>query len=145
MLRSGHGGAIVNVSSVTSLRTFPGLGGYAATKSALNMISGIARLEWAESGITVSSVYPSVTASEFHDRLRAGHLVTGPWSKEPDPPELVATAILFAVQHGDEHVLVADPPRAIQLGAEVESILGTGRGSAGGSPAAIGVVPGNRS
>ena len=145
MLRSGPGGAIVNVSSVTSLRTFPGLGGYAATKSALNMISGIARLEWAESGITVSSVYPSVTASEFHDRLRAGHLVTGPWSKEPDPPELVATAILFAVQHGDEHVLVADPPRAIQLGAEVESILRTGRGSAGGYPAATGVVPGNRS
>jgi NADP-dependent 3-hydroxy acid dehydrogenase YdfG len=129
MLRSGNGGAIVNVSSLTSLRAFPGLGGYAATKSALNMISGIARLEWADSGITVSSVYPSVTATEFHDRLRAGHLVTGPWSTVPDPPELVATAILFAVQHGDEHVLVADPPRAIHLGAEAEGVLRVGRGT----------------
>jgi hypothetical protein len=58
---------------------------------------------------------------------------------------LVATAILFAVQHGDEHVLVADPPRAIQLGAEVESILRTGRGSTGESPAATGIVTGIRS
>lgn len=127
MLRSGEGGAIVNVSSATALRAFPGLGGYAATKAALNMISRTARMEWASTGVTVSTVYPSVTATEFHDRLRAGHIVTGPWSVAPDPAELVATAILFAVQHGDENVLVADPPRAIRLGAEGEDALRTGR------------------
>ena len=123
LLRANGGGAIVNVSSATSLRAFPGLGGYSATKAALNKLSEIARLEWAESGISVSSVYPSVTATEFHQRLRAGHLVTGPWSTAADPAELVASAILFAAQYGDEHVLVADPPRAIQLGAESERAL----------------------
>ena len=127
MLRSSGGGVIVNVSSATTLQAFPGLGGYSSTKAALNMLSRTARMEWTGAGITVSSVYPSVTASEFHEKLRAGHLVTGPWSPVPDPPELVAVAILFAVQHGDEHVLVADPPRSIQLGAEGASALQTGR------------------
>ncbi len=129
LMRSSGGGAIVNVSSATSLRAFPGLGGYAATKAALNMLSSIARLEWADDLIVVSSVYPSVTATEFHQQLRAGQLVAGAWSTTPDPPELAAAAVLFAVQHGDEHVLVADPPRVIQLGAEGSDALRAGRES----------------
>ena len=36
-------GAIVNVSSLTSLRAFAGLGGYAATKAALNALSRVTR------------------------------------------------------------------------------------------------------
>lgn len=131
LMRSSGGGAIVNVSSATSLDAFPGLGGYAATKSALNMLSRIARLEWSNDQIVVSSVYPSVTATEFHQRLRAGHLVTGAWSKAPDPPELAAAAVLFAVQHGDEHVLVANPPRAIRLSGEGADALRAGRGAEG--------------
>jgi len=129
MLREGRGGSIVNVSSATSLRVFPGLGGYAATKAALNQLSQTARVEWAKDAIRVSIVYPSITATEFHKRLRAGHIVTGPWSETPDPPELVATAILFAIEHGHEHVLVASPPRAIQLGAEGAAALLEGRQS----------------
>lgn len=127
MLRAGGGGAIVNVSSATSLRAFPGLGGYAATKAALNVLSQIGRIEWADAAITVSLVYPSVTATEFHDHLRAGHLVTGAWSVVPDPPELVAGAILFAVRSGEQHVLVAIPPKALELGAEGANALRTGR------------------
>lgn len=127
MLRAGGGGAIVNVSSATSLRAFPGLGGYAATKAALNVLSQIGRIEWADAGTTVSLVYPSVTATEFHDHLRAGHLVTGAWSVVPDPPELVAEAILFALRSGEQHVLVANPPRALALGAEGANALRTGR------------------
>ena len=40
-MRSTGGGAVVNVSSATSLRVFPGLGGYSATKAALNMLSQV--------------------------------------------------------------------------------------------------------
>jgi NAD(P)-dependent dehydrogenase (short-subunit alcohol dehydrogenase family) len=47
VMRSRSAGAIVNVSSATSLRVFPGLGGYAATKAALNMLSQVARIELA--------------------------------------------------------------------------------------------------
>jgi NADP-dependent 3-hydroxy acid dehydrogenase YdfG len=118
VMRDQGAGAIVNVSSATSLRVFPGLGGYASTKSALNMISQAARLEFAAAGVVVSVVYPSVTATEFHDHLRAGHLVAGARRIPADPPELVGDAIVFAVRTGEAHVLVADPPRPIVPGGD---------------------------
>lgn len=119
-MRAQSGGAIVNVSSGTTLRVFPGLGGYATTKAALNMLSQVARLEFAAAGVTVSLVYPLVTATEFHQKLRAGHFAGG-GHIEPHPPELVAEAILFAIRSGEAHVLVADPPRPITPGSEVAS------------------------
>jgi NADP-dependent 3-hydroxy acid dehydrogenase YdfG len=113
-MRSGSGGSIVNVDSATSLRVFAGLGGYSATKAALNMLSEVGRLDFTSAGIAVSVVYPSVTATEFHQRLRAGHLVTGGRSITPDPPELVAEAIAMAISTGTPHMLVADPPKSIE-------------------------------
>ncbi len=114
-MRTQGQGAIVNVSSATTLRVFPGLGGYAATKSALNMLSQVARLELAPSGVQVSVVYPSVTATEFHESLRAGSF-RGNRSIPADPPELVGRAIVFAIETGEEHILVGDPPRPIVPG-----------------------------
>jgi len=117
-LRDAGAGAVVNVSSATSLRIFPGLGGYAATKAALNMLSQTARIEFAGANVAVSTVYPSVTATEFHDHLRAGSLVRAAQTITPDPPELAARAILHAVETGAAHVLVADPPRSIEPGSD---------------------------
>jgi NADP-dependent 3-hydroxy acid dehydrogenase YdfG len=114
-MRAQSGGAIVNVSSGTTLRVFPGLGGYATTKAALNMLSQVGRLEFAAAGVTVSLVYPLVTATEFHQKLRAGHFAGG-HHIEPHPPELVAEAIVFAIHSGEAHVLVADPPQPIAPG-----------------------------
>ena len=115
-MRSTGGGAVVNVSSATSLRVIPGLGGYSATKAALNMLSQVARMELADAGITVSVVYPSVTATEFHQHLRAGHILAGARAIPPDPPELVGQAIVQAIRTGEAHVLVSDPPRPIVPG-----------------------------
>jgi NADP-dependent 3-hydroxy acid dehydrogenase YdfG len=117
-MRSRGAGAIVNVSSATSLRVFPGLGGYASTKAALNMLSQIAAREFADAGVAVSVVYPSVTATEFHENLRVGQIVSGGRTIPPDPPELAAETILFAIRSGEPHVLVADPPRAITPGSD---------------------------
>ncbi|HEY5387397.1 MAG TPA: SDR family NAD(P)-dependent oxidoreductase, partial [Thermoleophilia bacterium] len=114
-MREGSGGAIVNVSSATTLRAFPGIGGYASTKAALNMPSQVGRLELAPANVTVSVVYPAVTATEFHQRLRAGHFAGG-GHIEPHPPELAAEAMAFAIRSGEAHVLVADPPRPITPG-----------------------------
>ena len=116
MRAQSGGGAIVNVSSATSLRVFPGLGGYSATKAALNLLSQVAALEFAASGISVSLVYPSVTATEFHQSLRAGGFAGRGRGIAPDPPELVGSAIAYAIRSGEAHVLVADPPRAIEPG-----------------------------
>lgn len=114
-MRSQGAGAIVNVSSATTLRVFPGLGGYASTKSALNMLSQVARVEL-QPTVQVSVVYPSVTATEFHQRLRAGSLRGGAGRIPADPPELVGDAIAYAIETGEAHVLVSDPPRAITPG-----------------------------
>jgi NAD(P)-dependent dehydrogenase (short-subunit alcohol dehydrogenase family) len=110
-MRAQGGGAIVNVSSATSLRVFAGLGGYSSTKAALNMLSQVARLEFAEAGVVVSVVYPSVTATEFHQRLRAGS---------------------FA---GGGHQIPVDPPRARRSGDRARDPRG-GRARAGRRPAA---------
>ena len=116
VMRSGSGGAIVNVSSATSLRVFPGLGGYAATKAALNMLSQVGRLEFADAGVSVSVVYPSVTATEFHRDSGPATCAGGARRMTPHPPELVGQAIVFAIKTGEAHVLVADPPRPIVPG-----------------------------
>jgi len=111
-MRARGGGSVVNVSSATTLRVFRGLGGYSATKAALNMLSEVGRLELADAGVAVSIVYPSVTATEFHQHLRAGRILSGTRAMTPDPPELAADAIVLAIRTGEAHVLVSDPPRA---------------------------------
>jgi NADP-dependent 3-hydroxy acid dehydrogenase YdfG len=117
-MRAQGGGAIVNVSSATSLRLFPGLGGYSATKAALNLLSQIGRIEFADSRVAISVVYPSVTETEFHQSLRAGHFADGPRRFPADPPELVATTIAFAIESGEAHLMVGDPPRPVVPGSD---------------------------
>ena len=108
MRRQGRG-VIVNVSSATSRMVLPGIGAYSATKSALNMLSDVARAELAADGIVVSVVYPSVTATEFHSALRAGARVGG-WGAgriEPQSAEAVAEAIIGVIRSGEPEVVLA--------------------------------------
>jgi len=112
-MRAQGGGAVVNVSSATSLQVIPGLGGYAATKAALNLLSATARLELADAGIALSVVYPRLTATEFHEHLRAGNIVRRAIPVTPDSPELVARTIALAIETGASGVLVEDPPRQL--------------------------------
>jgi NADP-dependent 3-hydroxy acid dehydrogenase YdfG len=104
-MRKQGGGAIVNVSSMTSRMVLPGVGGYSATKSALNMLSAVARKELAPDGIVVSIVYPAVTATEFHQSLAAGGMVGGGTRLvKPHTAEFVAEAILGLIVSGEEEV-----------------------------------------
>jgi NADP-dependent 3-hydroxy acid dehydrogenase YdfG len=100
VMRAQGGGSIVNVSSGTSQRVIPGLGAYAATKAALNMLSAVARAEFASAGIAVSTVYPRVTESEFHEVLRAGTFSQRPGMPPAHTAEQVAEAILDLVRTG---------------------------------------------
>jgi NADP-dependent 3-hydroxy acid dehydrogenase YdfG len=109
VMRQRGGGSIVNVSSGTTLMLPVGTGAYAATKAALNMMSRTARAELAADGIAVSTVYPFVTATEFHDVLRAGRRPERRPGLEPHAPEVVAEAIVGLVRSGDEEsVLVPE-------------------------------------
>jgi len=77
LMRAAGGGSIVNVSSGTTQMANPvGTAAYSATKAGLNMLSRAARAELADDGIAVSTVYPFVTKTEFHNKLRAGSMST---------------------------------------------------------------------
>src|SRR6266487_3973294 len=110
VMRRQGSGAIVNVGSGTTRMVLPGVGAYAATKAALNMLSQVARAEFAPAGVVVSLVYPSITATEFHQALRAGARPDRRPPFTPDPPERVAEAILHAVATGEPELTLARTP-----------------------------------
>jgi len=61
-------GAIVNVSSVTGLRSFPGVLAYCVSKSAIDQLTRCAALELAPKGVRVNAVNPGVTITNLHRR-----------------------------------------------------------------------------
>jgi NAD(P)-dependent dehydrogenase (short-subunit alcohol dehydrogenase family) len=61
-------GSIVNVSSVTGLRSFPGVLAYCVSKSAIDQLTRCAALELAAKGVRVNAVNPGVVVSNLHRR-----------------------------------------------------------------------------
>ena len=61
-------GAIVNVSSVTGLRSFPGVLAYCVSKSAIDQLTRCAALELAPKGVRVNAVNPGVTITNLQRR-----------------------------------------------------------------------------
>jgi short-subunit dehydrogenase len=103
-MREHGGGIIINVSSMVSKMYIPGLGGYAATKAALNMLSDTARGELAPDNIRVITVYPRMTATDF-GRNSLGNRQMRPQQRGSAAPgmvidsaEYVAEKILEAIQ-----------------------------------------------
>jgi short-subunit dehydrogenase len=79
----------------------PGIGGYASTKAAVNMLTAVMRLEFEPDGIAVTRVMPSVTESEFNgggrkagQQSRTGVIV--------HTAEYVGRVILRGLQTGEE-------------------------------------------
>ena len=101
-MRAQGGGVIVNVSSMVSKMRLPGLAAYAATKSALNMLSDTARVELAPENIRVISIFPRLTDTDF-SKNSLGNQVLRRQQRAPsaaipiDTPEHVAERILDAV------------------------------------------------
>lgn len=108
-MRAQGDGRIVNISSGSTRRVAVGLGAYAATKSALNMLSAVWREELRPDGITVSLLLPSMTATEFGNEtfklgveIRPGVL--------PQTPEYVAAVLLRTLRSGEERVDIVPGP-----------------------------------
>jgi short-subunit dehydrogenase len=111
-------GRIVNISSGTTRRVAVGVGAYASTKVAVNMLSAVLRQELAGDGIAVSLLLPSITATEFGNGIftlgtspRPGMLV-----HSPDYPAGFVLRLLrtgeetFDIPHGPEQPDLARPP-----------------------------------
>lgn len=61
-------GTIVNVSSVTGLRAFPGILSYCVSKAGVDQLTRCAALELAADGIRVNAVNPGVMQTNLHKR-----------------------------------------------------------------------------
>lgn len=59
-------GNIVNVSSVTGLRSFPGILAYCVSKAAVDQLTRCMALELAPKGVRVNAVNPGVVRTELH-------------------------------------------------------------------------------
>ena len=61
-------GAIVNVSSVTGLRAFPGVLAYCVSKAGVDQLTRCAALDLAPKGVRVNAVNPGVVVTNLHRR-----------------------------------------------------------------------------
>jgi NAD(P)-dependent dehydrogenase (short-subunit alcohol dehydrogenase family) len=61
-------GNVVNVSSVTGLRAFPGVLAYCVSKAGVDQLTRCAALELAPKGVRVNAVNPGVVVTDIHKR-----------------------------------------------------------------------------
>jgi short-subunit dehydrogenase len=90
---SGH---IINISSIVGQSPLPGLALYCATKTAVNFISRGLRMELRPHHITVTTVYPGRTLTEFGE-ARLGQPIQSPSRLFQVPAERVAQSIVKAI------------------------------------------------
>ena len=96
VLKSNGGGALVQLNSVVSIKAFPQIATYSASKAASYSITQALRAELAEQGTHVVSVHPGPIATDM--AREAG------FEEVADPPEVVAIAIFDAISDGTFHV-----------------------------------------
>ncbi|MCY1016011.1 SDR family oxidoreductase [Pyxidicoccus sp. MSG2] len=116
LLRKRPGAQVVNVSSVLGHRGLPMLGGYCASKAAVNAMTESLRAELAAEGIRVLLVSPGLTESEF----RENRLHAEGWKQDAIPlkamsAEEVATAMVRASLRGNRDTVLTLPGRVMVL------------------------------
>lgn len=116
LLRGRPGAQVVNVSSVLGHRGLPLLGGYCASKAAVNAMTESLRAELAAEGIRVLLVSPGFTESEF----RENRLHAEGWRQDAIPlkamsAEEVATAMVRASLRGRRDTVLTLPGRAMVM------------------------------
>lgn len=118
-MRAQGSGRIVNISSGTTNLVLPGVGAYAATKSALNMLTAVSRVELEPDGIAVSLVLPSITATEF---AGGRHLSGSPRpGMTAHSAEYVGGVVLRALRTGEERIDIPHGPERPELAEDPAS------------------------
>jgi len=100
LLRQAPHAHVVNIGSTASFETYPGGGGYTASKHGLRAVSRTLRLELLGEPIRVTEIDPGMVETEFSlvrfggDAARAKEVYRG---MQPLTPEDVAECIAFCV------------------------------------------------
>ncbi len=102
--RSPGGAAVVNVLSLTSLASFPALGGYSASKAAAYSVTQALRPELKAKGIALLAVLPGPIDTDMVRAL--------PMPKTS--PDETARGVLQGIARGDEEIF--PDPMARQMG-----------------------------
>jgi len=119
MMEQGNGGAIVNISSQAGVVGAPERGPYSGAKGGVNNMTRTMAAEWAEHGIRVNVVAPTVTRSPmaeqamsdsqaFSDAVKTKNLLRGDLA---EPEEISAPVIFLASPAASMitgHTLVVD-------------------------------------
>lgn len=96
VLKANGGGALVQLNSVASLKSFPQFTTYCASKAAAYSVTQALKEMLKEQGTMVVSVHPGPISTDMGDA--AGFEEIG------EPPELVADGIVAALKSGEFHV-----------------------------------------
>ena len=105
LMANADGGLIINISSIVGRRAMPGIGGYCASKAALEKMAESLRVELRADNIRVSTVYPGVTVTKFNDNSLGGSQM-GRGRVSGVSPEKVASAILNTIRHERRDVFI---------------------------------------
>ena len=96
-------GHLVFVGSIAGLLGVPGEAWYSATKAGLGMLAEVLRAELRADGIRVTLVVPTVVDTAFYEHRNSPYLRRRP---RPLSPRVVADAIVEAVEHGRDVVVI---------------------------------------
>ncbi len=95
VLKKNGGGALIQLNSLASIKSFAPFATYSASKAAAYSITQALRDLLKEQGTTVVSVHPGPIATEMADAAGIGEIA--------EPPSLVADSILEALEKGEFH------------------------------------------
>jgi NAD(P)-dependent dehydrogenase (short-subunit alcohol dehydrogenase family) len=106
-LAANGGGAVLNVLSVLSWITFPGVGAYSAAKSAAWSLTNELRIELAEQGTAVSALHVGYMDTDMAASVPADQKID---------PAVVARLALDGVAADRPEILADDLTRGVKLG-----------------------------
>jgi NAD(P)-dependent dehydrogenase (short-subunit alcohol dehydrogenase family) len=112
-MRKAGGGSIINVSSISGIKAFPGIGLYCTSKAALQMLSQVMAMEVADDNIRVNLILPGLVEDteltlqevgkenlvSFYESLRPLH----PLGRNAKPKD-IADAALFLASDQSEYI-----------------------------------------
>jgi NAD(P)-dependent dehydrogenase (short-subunit alcohol dehydrogenase family) len=100
MIKAGHGGTMVMIGSINSVRGNPGASAYCASKGGVLMLGRTLALDWARYGIRVNIVGPGVvdtpmSAKSLADPERRARMMERTPLGRPAAPEEIASVVAF--------------------------------------------------